>query len=393
MSSITFRDEEEEVLAVRDAPPEPGILDEVAEFIEMHISASSQQVDAMTLYAAATHALPAFPAFGRMLFVSDSEASGKTMAMMITAMLSAKPLDASGTSYALQSALAAAANAPEKPAPTLYLDEISDVFGRSGLNASRNPVAEILRKGYKKGATRAWSVNRTPENYPIFTPFLMTGLKNAVPRDIRSRSIVITMKPGTPRRYFDTREAEPDALEHSEALGNAVRTCIPDIAGFRGRGMHPQLKDRKLEVWEPLFAVAVILGGQEWANRCLAAFKELALSESDTIVLTPRQRTIRDVAQVTRTAFAGEEFVGGLALVDELRRRDDPRYQERTPSGLALLVSDALPMNTVQKTVKGRRIRGYYAADIMTAWDKIRPDDPDDVEIPEEANPFEDAHG
>lgn len=374
---------------------EACILDEVADFVADYIAAPQSQRDAMVLYAAATHALHAFPTFGRMLFSSEEEASGKTMAMMITAALSANPLDASGTPYALTSALAAAGNTPEQPAPTLFYDEISSLFGRSGLAASRNPIADILRKGYKSGATSQWSVNRVNEKFSVYTPFLMTGLRVAVPRDIRSRSVCILMEPGTPRRYFDAREAEPYACELAASLARTVRTCVPDIAAFRARGIHPKLKDRRLEIWEPLCAVAYILGGQRWLNRCVSAFKDLALAESDEIAITPRQQTIKDVAAIAASSprvtvlDGGTEFVGGLVIVDELRRLGNPRYQGRTEAGLALLVSDALPMNTVQLRIDGERVRGYYVADIEAAWDKIRPDEPEDVEIPEEVNPFE----
>jgi|GEM_PF-6502781 len=372
------------------------VLDETAEFVAKHVSCTQPQADAMTLYATATHALRAFPAFGRMLFTSETEASGKTVALMVTSALSAGPLDASGTSYALQSALAAASNAPEQPAPTLYLDEISEIFGRSGLAASRNPVAEILRKGYKQGATRSWSVNRTSEQYSIYTPFIMAGLRNAVPRDIRTRCIPVLMHAGTPAAYFDTREAEPEARALAACLAQAATSRITYIAAFRARGIHPKLRDRHLEVWEPLFAVAYILGGQEWLNRCLAAFRELALTESDVIVLTPRQQVIKDLAAVTAACDRkhlmedGTEFVGGLVLIDELRRIDNPLYTSRSDASLGQLISDALPMNTIQRTVaSGKRIRGYYAEGIASAWEQIRPDDPEDAEIPEEVNPFE----
>ena len=383
-----------------DSGHQPGdlkyVLDETAAFVQDHVAASQPRTDAMVLYAAATHALTAFPTFGRMLFTSEHEASGKTMAMTVTAALSANPLDATGTSYALTSALAAAGNTPDQPAPTLYYDEISSVFGRSGLAASRNPIADIIRKGYKAGATSQWSVNRVNEKFSVFTPFLMTGLRVAVPRDIRSRCIPIVMEPGTPRKYFDARTAEPEAQALAACLAQATGKCLADIAAFRARGIHPKLKDRKLEVWEGMFAVAYVLGGQEWLNRCLAAFKELALAESDQIVLTPRQATIRDVAMVTEASERkyvlgdGTAFMGGLVLIDDLKRVDNPRYQGRSDAGIGQLVSDALPMNSIQvTTAEGKRVRGYYVPDILAAWDEIRPDDPDDVEIPEEINPYE----
>ena len=162
-----------------------------------------------------------------------------------------------------------------------------------------------------------------------------------------------------------------------------------------GPGASTQLKDRKLESGGPVCR-RLRPGGQEWLNRCLAAFKELSLAESDQIVLTPRQQTIKDIAQVTgdcdrKYVLAdGTAFMGGLVLIDELKRVDNPRYQGRREASIGQLVSDALPMNSVQvTTVEGKRVRGYYADDITAAWEKIRPDDPDDAEIPEEANPFE----
>ena len=142
-------------------------------------------------------------------------------------------------------------------------------------------------------------MNRVNEKFSIFTPFLMTGLRVAVPRDIRSRCIPVVMEPGTPRKYFDARTAEPEAQALAACLAQAAGKRLADIAAFRARGIHPKLKDRKLEVWKA-FCGRLCPGGQEWLNRCLAAFKELSLAESDQVVLTPRQQTIKDIAAVTR---------------------------------------------------------------------------------------------
>lgn len=366
------------------------ILDECEEFLRKYIHATDTQIWAMLLYAAATHAMKVLATMGRMLFVSDEPESGKTMAMLITAMLCANPQDASGTSYALQSALAEAANTPEMDRPTFYYDEIP--YGKAGLRANVGQLDDVLKKGYKWNATSRWSVNRVAEEFSIFVPFLMSGLRVAVPTDIRSRSIVIHMRRGTPPEYFDVREGERNAEELSTALGGTVRNVLDDIRAFRARGIHPKLVGRKLEVWEPLFAVAQQLGGQKWVNRCASAFTDLALGGSDQLILSSKQMTVRDVAQVVETFYPDHEFVGGLWIVDELMRLDDPRYADLTDIAVAKMVSAAYPFNSVQQRVRGfpNPVRGYYARDLIAAWERIRPDDEDDVEIPEEQNPFGD---
>jgi hypothetical protein len=364
-----------------------NVLDECAEFLGDYIAASPEQIDAQALVAAATHAIRYGVTFPRVLYTSREPSSGKTHAMMTTVSLCSNPMDCSGTSYAFQSGLMEAENTPEAPPVTLYLDEISDVTGQSGLRGANSPVTEILRKGYKRGATRSASVNRVKVEYSIFTPFLMTGLRTAVPADIRTRCIVLTMVPATPRKYFDVRESEPYAKGLQLALSGAVKLHREDIASFRARGMHPKLTARKLELWEPLLAVAYALGGQPWLNRALRAFTAVALDESDQVPLTPRQTVIRDVAAIA--AATGDAFVGGLYLTDELARIDSPLYDGRSGASLARLVSDAVPFPTEQRRTENGRVRGYAVAALVALWgaENVSQDAPDAM-LPDDANPF-----
>jgi hypothetical protein len=363
------------------------ILSETREFLAQHLAATPAQLDALTLYAAATHAIGECVTFGRLLIASEKPSSGKTLAMLITARLSANMLDTTGSSYDLNSALAAAHNEPEKAVPTLYRDEIGDVFSKSGLSGSSSPLADILRKGYKRGATRGWSVNRSPERYSIFTPFIMTGLGTAVPADIRSRCIIVTLESGTPEKYYDAREAEPYANDLAESLSKTVKALIGDVAAFRGRGIHPAIKNRALEVWEPILAVAWALGGQAWLNRAVGAFMALALDESDTVPLTPKQAILRDIAAI---AVASDmPFVGGLHLADELTRFGSPIYTGRSAASLACLIRDTVPFASEQRRIDGAAVRGYPADALITAWEEVAPAEAADVGIPEEVNPFD----
>ena len=366
------------------------ILDEVCDFVSDHLKVASTQADAITLYAASTHALPGLVTIGRMLFSAEVEEAGKTLAMEIAAALSDNPQDAAGSSYALQSALAAAAAAPEKHHPTFYYDEIGGVYGESGLNRGGNAVLDqTLKKGYRISGKSSWSVNRTKQEFSVFGGFYMTGLKTAIPRDIRSRTIVIEMKPGKPGRYYDIRESVPQAQELQEALNSQVLAVTRQIGAFRGRGLHPRLTGRKLEVWEPLLAVAWVMGGQRWLNRALTAFLDLALSESDEVKLSPRQRVLKDMNDLLGTAFAGKRFIGGLDLADELRHLPDPLYG-RTPNGIARLVADCMrPVEPRQERFGSeKRVRGYRAADIRRLWEQVKPEETEDAELAEEDNPF-----
>lgn len=374
-----------EILAAR--------LDEAARFIGRYVHATKAQIDAMVLLAAQTHVLDVLVTTCRALWTAEREESGKTLAMLVTAALSSNPYDTTGTSYSLQSKLAG--NDSEGCAAlTLYRDEISSVFGQAGTGGNNNPLADILRKGYKKGAKSSWSVNRVNVDFPIFGTFLMTGLRTSVPRDIRSRCIVFRMEPGRPELYFDAREGEALAAQLAASLSAAVKGRRDAIGAFRGRGLHPKLNGRRLEIWEGMFAVSAA-ASQEWLNRCMTAFCELALDESDQPVLSPEQTIVRDVAAVLDgmelDAWHGREFAGGLALCDELKRLDSELYAQMPEVSLARMVSDALPFRSQQCRLdgSGERVRGYFADDLRQAWDSIAPAPISDVELPEEPNPFD----
>ena len=85
----------------------------------------------------------------------------------------------------------------------------------------------------------------------------------------------------------------------------------------------------------------------------------------------------------------GHALYPAIDLTTPLVRESFERSELRDELLAFQQVADALPMNTVQLTVDGKRVRGYYAADIAAAWERIRPEDPEDALIPEERNPFE----
>jgi hypothetical protein len=201
------------------------------------------------------------------------------------------------------------------------------------------------------------------------------------------------MTTGKPSAYFDVREGEPRAIRLAKSISKGVKAHAQEIKGFRARGIHPKLAGRKLEVWEPLLAVAHAVGGQDWLNRAVRAFEVLALSESESDALSPRQAVLKQLSDLItdQPGLVINGFVGGLALRDELARIDDPMYTALTGPQMSCLIRDAMPVESTQKRVnRGNPIRGYFARDIHAAWDAVRPEDPDDSVIEDEYDPFED---
>lgn len=376
--------------------PEWCILDEMDEASDEHLVLSREQRTAGVLFAAATHGLRAFVTFPRMLFTADMEEAGKTMGMKFYATLSSNPRSGKGTTFSLASMMANAHNKPEMPPITIFYDEIGKFFGASGLNTrDGHPLTEILLEGYECTATSSRSVSRVDSEYSTFAPVIMSGLKTSVPRDLRSRCIVIHMKPGEPRVYFDARVAKPKIQRLSEAVGAAVREKLDELAAFRALGLHPKLTKRKLEIWEPLLAVAYVLGGKRWLQRGLEAFAELTLSGGEKSKLTPTQETLRDAAFLTETMFAGKEFVGGEELADELRRRPRPspyagRSMESVAQDIARAMRAVLDIGPEQRRFGTKRVRGYVREDILDAWKAVAPPDAEEDEFvfAEEENPF-----
>lgn len=378
------------VKAVKPEQPTRGerLLDEAYAGVREFLAVTPAQATAITLYAAATHAHKSFPAFPRMFFGANTPESGKTAAMLVTAYLSSNPVDAAGSSYALTSKLAQAHNSPEQPSPTLYRDEISDVYGKAGLNtASKDPISDVLRRGYKRGATTSWSVNRVAEEINIYLPVILAGLGTALPSDIRSRCVVVTMKRGRPESDLDSDGSEDRLRRTGAALGAEVRAAAPLMVGFTCEGIVPKLTGRAHQVWRPLIAVATFLGGTRWRSMALAAFAELT-GAAASVCLSADQQTLKDLTQIVSDLELGPDaFIGGLALAEELSNYD--RFEGRTVLSVAKDVARAMPIAPVQKRIPHvGPTRGYMVRDILAAWEAMRPAEPEEIAARQEVNPF-----
>ena len=380
--------------------PLPGvtILDEIEGFINRHAKLPTpHNARVMALMAGASYVTPLFPATFRGLFAGMPN-SGKTTAMNITADMSSNPTDLAGTEPYARSAIIGAAGTPELGCPTFVMDDMK-LFGDSGMNGSRDLRADVLRRGYKNGATTGVSRSQVDKKISVFAPFLMSGLEAVVQGDIRTRCIILWHEEGRPEQYYDLRYAVRLARDYGKSLKEAIGVAWEQLAGFRGDGYHPKMTGRYLEVWEPLLAVAKCIGGQKWVNYCIEAFTALTGNGTTVQQLTPRQKVVRDVVAVMDgpLAWAADQgFIPGDLLGPELALLPGGGYEGMNEN--ALLQHIAANMTGIGKrqvaglAKKGYpldRMTGYLARDIRQEWDQIRPAEPSDVEAPEAVSPFE----
>jgi len=360
-------------------------LDANRDFAAEILHAPCPHLDALTLAIAASHALKTFQTVPRLLFTSPQGQSGKSTALDIIRLLGQSPwLSTGATSYALRSRF----NEPDPP--FILADEVSTIFGASGLRGGGNPIGLIARDGYRRTAVLSLSADRTAVDISTFCFMALAGLKTAVPADIRSRCIVFPMTP-VPRsvilpRLSNDPDTESEADSYRLNLHSYVAGLVPIMRAMQRSFVppHPLFRDRRDQIWRPLMLVAMAsdeweaqrredLGlppreGASWRSKCLTAFKALALDASDLPALLPAQMMLRDVAGIFRDL--GEEKMFAKDILTLLRDSGEELWDTLTDRRMENLMTQAFGESDVF-TVAGRRARGFRSIPVTRAWEKL----------------------
>lgn len=327
-------------------------------------------LDAIALMAAASSAMDVLRTVPRGLITAPEKESGKTTALDVISGLSYNTWWADSTQYALRAKF----NEPEPP--FLIIDEISTIFGTSGLNGANNQLGRILREGYRRSAQISMAVNRMAEDVPAFCFAAFAGLKNAVPQDVRSRCIVWNMRPIPEGTTLPLNSTDPDTeallAATAAALHQWVRSKVDDgtikdiLRSYSPP--HPKFRSRRAQIWEPLYAIAKAVS-PEWEVRAIDAFKAMALDASEKPVLLPEQMMLQDAAAAFQDSRRTWLFASDILAY--LRALPDAQlWQDLSNRRMELLMTRALGPAT-PRTVGSRRARGYEARPIINAWRRL----------------------
>lgn len=191
------------------------------------------------------------------------------------------------------------------PKSTHNLDELNHLFGPLGENAKGSQFYTYVNQGYSRETAYAqYQENKVKLLIPIFGVVFMAGLGLACPEDMRERSIILRMERApvkTEVADFAIKQTR-DAFDYGGKMLKSWAQRTPQLDVSAVRTLHPELNHRRLEIWGPMFAVALAADGDGepvWVNHMLVAFERIELN-SGIPVYAPEDQLLVDYL-----AFAG----------------------------------------------------------------------------------------
>ncbi len=356
----------------KDRPAIDGaaLLDRLRAAIKLYvILPSSESLDAVVLWIAATYALPAWACAPRLVIRAPEKRCGKSRLLDLIEAACHNPLITVNASPAA----VYRAIGTDNP-PTLLIDEYDTIFRNLGDN---DDIRGLLNAGHQRNrpAIRYDSNSQRLETISTFAMAAMAGI-GAAPDTIEDRAVVVHMRRRAgrekvkPWRIMRDRPAvEAIGAELSEwLLGNldALRVAEPVMP----------VEDRAADTWEPLIAVADLAGG-DWPTRARTAAVTLTGAKEENAATSDRVRLLTDC----RTIFAdtGAEALPTALLLDRLRGLEESPWSDLNPYRLGALLRE-FEVRPITARFPTGQAKGYAKASFADAWDRYCEPDGSETE-------------
>lgn len=361
----------------RDVPSEmpendslPAIMADLYDYLARFICYPDENCHvAHALWCAHTHLMEHWDTTPRIAFLSAEPASGKSRALEITAEVVPNPVLTVNTSpaYLIRKI------GDEEGAATILYDEIDTVFGPKAKD--NEDIRGLLNAGYKRGATSGRCVMHgkivKTEEIPAYAAVALAGL-GWLPDTILTRSVIIRMK-----RRKPGQKVEAFRQRIHGKRGNAIRERLAcwslTIDKIEWPDLPPEIQDRDADVWEPLIAVADMIG-DEWPSVARVAAVALSAKAKEAEPSLGIQLLI-DIHRL----FMGLDSLATSELLSQLTDLEESPWAEvhfgkpLNAAGLAkrLREYDIRPCNI--RTGSGPVLKGYRKRDFADAWEMYLP--------------------
>ncbi len=240
------------------------LLDDVRKFLGRFVSYSSEHASiAHSLWIGHAHLMASWESTPRLAFLSPEPECGKSRALEVTELLVPNAIDVTNVSSAY---LFRKCGDEENGQPTILFDEIDAIFGPKA--KENEDLRSFINGGHRRGACFGRCVVHgktvTTEEIQSYAAVALAGL-GWLPDTVMSRSVIIRM-----RRRRPDEKVEPFRHRVHAPAGEELRRRLVEWAGevadraeLARPEMPPGVEDRAADGWEPLLAVADLVGN-DW---------------------------------------------------------------------------------------------------------------------------------
>ena len=279
------------------------LLKSITTTIQRFVICDEEIAVAAGLWSIATWLLESLNVTPIFLINAPEKACGKTQLLTVIGKLVKAPVQTAGISSSVLFRLI------EKYQPTLLIDEIETV-----LTAEAEDLRGLLNSGHTRDSAYIWRCvgdDHEPIQFKVFGFKALAGI-NAVrlAETITSRSIIATLRRKAAHESSERlRYVEPNLFEN---IASQIARWAQDSASTikSSRPYLPEaLDDREQDNWEPLLAIAELIGG-EWPRLARSAALKLRSGEQ---ALSIGSELLEDIREIFESK--GSDRIGTADLI------------------------------------------------------------------------------
>jgi Protein of unknown function (DUF3631) len=336
-----------------DAPPDTplpvlsDLLDALRQIIRKYVVLTKEQVTLLALWVAHTHVLAAFDCTPYLQITSGTKRAGKSRLLEVLEPLVARPW------YTARATAAVLVRKVDAEQPTLLLDESDASF--NGPSEYSEALRGVLNAGYRVRGKTSLCVGQgakmTYKDFNTFSAKAIAGI-GRLPETVADRAVPIKLKrkiaAESCARWYD-RAGWADATPlHRQLVQWAAQPEVIETLRQARPAMPAPLDDRKVDVLEPLVAIAD-LAGEAWSKAVQTAAVAVAGAAEETDLAVELLRDVRDVLAGVPDAETGvpvtEAAISTKVLLTKLTSLEDRPWgtwgkppKPLTPHALARLL-------------------------------------------------------
>ncbi len=323
---------------------------------------SIEALDAVTLWIAATHAVPAWACAPRLVIRAPEKRCGKSRLLDLTEASCFNPMITVNCSPA-----AVYRSIGTDSPPTLLIDEFDTIFGLTTA-AGNEDLRGLLNAGHQRNrpALRYNSNTGTVEKIPTFAMAAMAGI-GAAPETIEDRAVVIHMRRRRAREKVQpwrVMRDRPLVAALGTEIGAWLKTHLKDL-----RAAEPLMpvEDRDADTWEPLIAVAD-LAASHWPVRARTAAVVLTSAREERAEASDGVHLLRSCWNIFSEADS-PAHLPSAHILDRLKAIEDAPWGDLNAHRLGRLLREfGITSNNIRMPMG--QVKGYAMELFIDAWDR-----------------------